>query len=250
MKSPILLLALAVAFPQIAAGEELELRLYETREGKLDALNARFRDHTIGLFTKHGIESVAYFTPAEEPESENMLIYFVRHPNPGEAAQNWKAFASDPDWKEAAKNSGVGKLAKRPESIYLKWVPYWSSFDFGEVDEDDVYELRMYTAAKGKLGKLDARFRDHTIKLFAKHGIHSVGYWHATEEPDSENKLIYLIKHHSREAAKKSWKAFAADPDWKAARDASGVGKLAEPIRSYYLKLTDYSPEPKINESE
>ncbi|MEM0925895.1 MAG: NIPSNAP family protein, partial [Planctomycetota bacterium] len=163
-----LLVIVGLACP--ARSETFELRIYETATGKLDALNARFRDHTIRLFTKHGIESIAYFTPTDPPASVNTLVYFVKHPNRDESKVNWKSFASDPDWKTAAKNSGVGKLAKRPESIYMNWVPYWSKVDFGDVDKDDVFELRIYTAAEGKLGKLDARFRDHTIELFRKHG--------------------------------------------------------------------------------
>ena len=245
---PALLLTAITACP--AQSQTFELRIYETTAGKLDALNARFRDHTVRLFTKHGIESIAYFTPTDPPDSANTLVYFVKHPTREKAKGNWKSFASDPDWKTAAKNSGVGKLAKRPESIYMNWVPYWSEFDFGDVDEDDVFELRMYTAAEGKLGKLDARFRDHTIKLFRKHGIHSVAYWHAADEPDAANKLIYLIKHESKDAAQASWKSFATDPDWKSARDASGVGRLAEPIRSYYLEPTDYSPQPNVSVTE
>ena len=89
--------------------------------------------------------------------------------------------------------------------------------------------------------KLDARFRDHTMRLFEKHGIQNVAYWHPTDEPDSRNVLIYIIKHGSRDAAKKSWGAFGADPQWKKARDESGVGRLAKPPESTYMKATDYS---------
>ena len=75
-----------------------------------------------------------------------------------------------------------------------------------------MFELRTYKAAEGKLGKLDARFRDHTIKLFERHGIQNVGYWHPSDEPDSADTLIYIIKHDSPDAAKESWKAFLQDP--------------------------------------
>jgi hypothetical protein len=122
------------------------------------------------------------------------------------------------------------------------YSPVWDAkAENAKADDDDVFELRIYKAAEGKLGKLDARFRDHTIKLFDRHGIKNVAYWHPTDEPDSENMLIYLVKHNSRDAAKASWKAFGADPEWKAAAKASGVGRLAEKPASTYMQPTDYS---------
>jgi hypothetical protein len=104
-----------------------------------------------------------------------------------------------------------------------------------------VFELRTYKAAPGKLGKLDARFRDHTIRLFERYGIRSVAYWHPSDEPDSKDILIYVIKHESKAAADKSWKAFLADADWKKAARESGVGRLAQRPDSVYMTATDYS---------
>ena len=102
------------------------------------------------------------------------------------------------------------------------------------------YEMRVYYAAPGKLDDLNKRFRDHTCKLFEKHGITNVGYWVPQENPD--NKLIYIIAHASRDAAKKSWAAFMADPDWKAAAKASEAnGKLVNKVESTFLTATDYS---------
>src|SRR3954462_3613213 len=73
-----------------------------------------------------------------------------------------------------------------------------------------VYELRVYTAAPGKLDALNARFRDHTLKLFEKHGITNVAYWVPIE--NKANQLIYLIAHASKEARDKSFREFGADP--------------------------------------
>jgi hypothetical protein len=105
----------------------------------------------------------------------------------------------------------------------------------------DVFELRTYTTNEGKLAKLDARFRDHTIKLFARHGIQSIAYWHPTDEPASMDTLAYIIRHDSPTAAKKSWKAFGSDPNWKKAASESGVGRLATRPESVYMTATDYS---------
>jgi hypothetical protein len=108
-----------------------------------------------------------------------------------------------------------------------------------------VFELRTYTAPEGKLGDLNARFRDHTLGLFKKHGITNIGYFTPQDAPTSQNTLIYLIAHQSREAAKKSWAAFQADPDWQKARAASQVnGSLTVQggVVSVFLNPTDYSP--------
>lgn len=105
-----------------------------------------------------------------------------------------------------------------------------------------VYELRTYTTYEGKLPNLLARFRDHTTKLFEKHGMKNIGYWVPTDEPRSRNTLIYLLEHKSREAAKKSWDAFRVDPEWIKVRDASEVnGKINEKVESVYLEATDFS---------
>jgi NIPSNAP len=107
-----------------------------------------------------------------------------------------------------------------------------------------VYELRVYHAAPGKLPELLARFRDHTTKLFEKHGIKNIAYWTPTDEPGKSETLIYILQHPSREAAATNWKAFQDDPDWKAVRDKSEAnGKLVEKVDSTYMALTDFSPQ-------
>ena len=108
-----------------------------------------------------------------------------------------------------------------------------------------VFELRTYTAAPGKLEALKTRFRDHTVKLFTKHGMKHVGYWTPADAPQSDNTLIYVLMHDSREAAQKSWAAFRADPEWIKARDASQKdGSLTAPngVQSVFMNPTDFSP--------
>jgi len=106
------------------------------------------------------------------------------------------------------------------------------------------FELRTKYAAPGKLEALNARFRDHMCRLFKKHGMEIVGFWMPTDkEQGAENKLVYLLAHKSREAAKKSWADFGNDPDWKKARSESEVnGKLTEKVESVFMSATDYSP--------
>jgi hypothetical protein len=106
-----------------------------------------------------------------------------------------------------------------------------------------VYELRVYHASPGKLADLLTRFRDHTDKLFARHGMKSVAYWTPVDEPEKSNTLIYILRHPSREAAAANWKSFQDDPEWKSVKEKSEAnGKLTEKIDSTYLAQTDFSP--------
>jgi hypothetical protein len=106
-----------------------------------------------------------------------------------------------------------------------------------------VYEMRTYTAPEGKLPNLQARFRDHTIRIFNKHGMKSVGYWVPQDAPAKDNTLVYIISHDSREAAKKNWAAFQADPEWKKVSAESQVdGRIVSGVVSVFMEATDYSP--------
>jgi hypothetical protein len=107
-----------------------------------------------------------------------------------------------------------------------------------------VYELRVYHAPPGKLGDLLSRFREHTIKIFDRHGMKSVAYWTPLDEPEKSNTLIYVLQHPSREAAAANWKSFQDDPEWKRVHEQSEAnGKLVEKVDSTFLTLTDFSPK-------
>jgi hypothetical protein len=97
-----------------------ELRIYHANEGKLDALLTRFRDHTMTIFNRHGLKSVAYWTPTDEPLKGKTLIYILEHPSRAEAAANWKAFHDDPEWVKVSTASEVnGKLVEKVDSTYM-----------------------------------------------------------------------------------------------------------------------------------
>jgi len=105
-----------------------------------------------------------------------------------------------------------------------------------------VYELRMYHVNPGKMEALIARFGDHTDALFKRHNMKSIGYWRPEDAPNSENLFIYILEHPSREAAKKNWDAFQADPEWKRVKAESEVnGPLADHIDSYFVDPTSFS---------
>ena len=106
-----------------------------------------------------------------------------------------------------------------------------------------VFELRTYTAPDGKLQDLHRRFRDHTLRIFAKHGMTNVVYLSPQDAPLSSNTLVYLLAHQSREAAKQSWSAFSNDPEWKKVASESQVnGRLVANVVSTFFDPTDYSP--------
>jgi hypothetical protein len=102
------------------------------------------------------------------------------------------------------------------------------------------FELRTYHAAAGKMDALNTRFKEHTNKLFKKHGMEIVGFWTDVNQPDV---LVYMLAYPSKEARDKSWKAFQEDPDWiKAKSESEKDGKLVDKVESKFLTPTDYSP--------
>ena len=108
--------------------------------------------------------------------------------------------------------------------------------------QDRVYELRTYTCNEGKLEALKARFRDHTIAIFKRHNMESIGYWVPQDPERSKNTLIYIIAHTSREAAAKNWADFRADPEWqKVQKESEAAGPIVQKTESVYMSPTDFS---------
>src|ERR1700730_10231990 len=112
-----------------------------------------------------------------------------------------------------------------------------------ESGADMVYELRVYHVMPGKSDALLARFRDHTMKIFERHGMKNVAYWTPVDEPQKGNTLIYILQHSSRAAAGANWKSFQDDPEWQKVKTKSEEnGKLVEKIDSAFMSVTDFSP--------
>jgi hypothetical protein len=111
-----------------------------------------------------------------------------------------------------------------------------------QAPQTHVFELRTYTAAEGKLANVNARFRDHTRRIFDKHNMKSIGYWTPLEGPTADTTLIYILEHPSREEARKNWAAFSADPEWQKVKTESEVGgRIVAKAESIFLNPTDYS---------
>lgn len=243
----------AVAFSAERDARVFELRTYDSPPGKLDALHARFRDHTMRIFEKHGMTNIGYWVPIEN--KQNQLIYLLAFPSREAREKSWQAFVADPEWKKVQQASEVnGKLVDKVVSQLLEATDYSPDIDAAKQPAGDskradrVFELRTYAVTPGNLDALNARFRDHTMQLFKKHGMTNIAYWNLLpDQKGADRTLIYLLAHRSQQAAEKSFAAFRSDPDWVAARKASeekAGGSLTEKdgVRSLFLKPTDYSP--------
>lgn len=223
-----------------------EMRVYYAPPGKLDDLNARFRNHTLRIFEKHGIKNVGYWVPIEN--KENKLAYLLSYPSREAREASWKEFFADPEWKKAAADSEKnGKLVAKVESTF------WTATDYSpevkaSASGEHVFEFRTYTTPPDGLDAINARFRDHTVKLFEKHGMKNLIYLNKMkDQKDAGVTLFYILEHKSQDAAKASFDAFRGDPVWVAAKKASeekAGGSLTVPdgVKSEFYKATDYSP--------
>lgn len=239
----LLLLFVAVSGTQAGDSRLFELRTYYANEGKLDALHARFRDHTVKLFEKHGMENIGYWVPGEN--KNNSLTYVLAYPSRKARDKAWKGFLNDPDWKAAYKASTAkGKLVKKIDRVFMKATDYSPAIKVSSEETARTFQLRTYITPEGKLNGLHARFRDHTVKLFEKHGITNVAYWTPTEKRTGAGKtLIYFIAGESADAIKKSFRGFGQDPAWRKAKTESEKnGKLTKKVVGVFMTPTDYSP--------
>jgi len=241
-----LLLLAAVAPIELAAessGPVYELRTYYAAPGRLDDLNARFKDHTMKIFEKHGITNIGYWMPLDNPDHK--LIYLLAFPSRDAAKKSWKEFGGDPQWQAAQKASEAnGRLVTKVQSVFLTATDYSPEVKPSKEGATRVFELRTYHAAPEKLDALNARFRDHTVGLFKKHGMTQIGYWTPIDkDKGAGDTLIYILAHKSKEAADASFTAFRADPDWVAAKKGSEAnGPLTTKVDSVFMVPTDYSP--------
>ena len=109
--------------------------------------------------------------------------------------------------------------------------------------DEKVFELRTYKATPGNLDNLHARFRDHTTRIFRKHGMEVIGYWSPTSEEEREDTLVYLLGHDNQAAADQAWQDFIAAPEWaRVAEESNRNGQILGGIERKYMIATDYSP--------
>jgi hypothetical protein len=247
---PAFLLAAMLSTASAADTRCYELRTYHVAPGKMEALHKRFREHTLKLFAKHGMTSLGYWERLDkEGKPENKLTFLLSYPDRDAREKAWKGFSADPEWQVAYKASEAnGPIVTKAENPYLTATDYSPAIQASAGSEPRAFELRLYKCEPGRLPNLNARFRDHTVKLFSRHGMTHIGYWTPMDKAQgADDTLIYILAHKSREAAAASFKAFREDPDWIAARKASeekagGSLTVKDGVQSIFMKATDYSP--------
>jgi hypothetical protein len=217
-----------------------ELRIYYCYPGRLDALIERFQNHTTKIFEKHGMENIGYWVPLTN--EKNALYYILAYPNKDARDKSWTAFSSDPQWKEIqSKSEESGKIVESVVSVFMNASDIMPKIKPGK-GNGRLFELRTYTCLPGRLPNLTTRFKDHTLKLFEKHGMENIVYFNSIEKDGEQPKLVYLLAHKNQDEATKSWAAFRTDPVWVAARDASEKdGKIVEKVESVYLTPLSFS---------
>jgi hypothetical protein len=228
-----------------------ELRTYTTNPGKMDALDARFREHTISLFRRHGMTPIAFFhvyTPAGAA-IDNRLVYVMGYKDRAARDLAWKEFAEDPEWQQVYKASEANGaiLVKPPESIFLNAADYAPKLNLEPSVAPRHFELRTYTANPGKLENIHDRFRNHTIGIFTRLGMTNFMYWRpVADQPAMTDKMVYMLAYPTPAARTTMWQAFGTDPEWVKVRDDSekdgALLKAPGGVVSVQLTPTDYSP--------
>ncbi len=217
-----------------------ELRTYYAAEGKLENLLARFRDHTLKLFEKHGMTNIGYWVPVDN--EGNTLVYLLGHKNRDDRDQSFENFRNDPEWIKAKTESEVdGKLVDSIDNVFLKSTPYSPALKL-EDKGPRIFELRTYYTNEGKLDNLHARFENHTMAIFENNNMTNTAYFDLDVD-QGDNTLIYFITHADTAAARTNWGNFLNDPDWQSAYSESiQDGRLVSSITSEYLLAVDFSP--------
>lgn len=245
MKPLLILLLFTLALPAPAQNKDsryFEMRTYHCNDNKRPDLIKRFKDHTIRLLEKHGIENIAYFIPTDE--SNNSLTFILGYPDKASRDVRFNKFANDPEWLVAKKESEAnGPLVSKVDQVFMTVAPELSpKIKKSSGKGERIFELRTYYCFPGKVGNINARFRDHTRKLFEKHGMTNIAYWFTSESDGTQSKLVYLLGHKDEKSAKASFDSFRNDPEWIKVRDASEAnGKIVERVESRYLKALDFS---------
>jgi hypothetical protein len=243
-KIAVLILLLLTSFglhaQSLPTSSYFEMRTYTVHDGKMPDLIQRFQNHTRALFTKHGIENVAYFLSEEEPQKK--LTFILGYPSASERDIRWNNFANDPEWKAvAAASEANGKIVQKVDQVFMVWAKGLNSRKISR--PSGIFQLRTYHLLPGRLDAIQSRFRDHTQALFEKQGLSNYPYWITVEKDGAQPKLVYFIGHQSKEEFNAAFGRFVADPEWIKVRDASEAsGKIVEKIDALFYTALPFSP--------
>ena len=240
------LLMIAIALPSILSAQKTDSRYYELRiyychPDRLPALIERFTNHTTKLFEKHGMENIGYWVPVNN--TENALYYVLAYPDKQARDASWKAFSSDPVWQSVSKKSEEsGKIVNRVTSIFMDATSFSPAIKGSVAKAERSFELRTYYILPGRKEDLINRFRNHTTKLFTKHGMTNIAYWTSVEKEGTASRLIYMLAYPTEASGKKSWEEFRKDPVWiKAKAESEKDHQIVEKVESVILKPLSFS---------
>jgi hypothetical protein len=223
-----------------------ELRNYQAAENQFNDLNELLRDAGLKAMAKYGVTPVGVWTPKENAGGNLMVL--VSFPSKEAREKSTAEILADADFRKALEaKMANGPIVAKMDAYLLKTTDYSPAVKPDKAG-NRIFEARHYVAAPGRLEALHARFRDHTVGLFKKHGMTNLGYWAPPAgEKGAEDTLIYLLAHANEEARKASFAAFGQDPEWQKAykeSEAKAGGPLTAPggVKSFIIQATDYSP--------
>lgn len=248
-----------------------ELRVYQPSEGKQKDLLVFIETQGMRLSKAHGLDIVAAFVPLSSDDER--IVTLVRHKDRATCDRNYEKMMADPQTRAAFQEAfPAGPPVQSLARVFLKTTDYSPDLTI-ESPGNRVFELRSYIASSGNLEPLNARFRNHTMKLFSKHSMNNVIYWNIDDDgtmkavellaavspknqsaaeiskelPSQGNALVYFLTHASQDAAKASFDAFRQDPDWISVRTesekkAGGSLTAGGGVKSWFLMPTEFSP--------
>lgn len=232
----------AVAMPAAENGY-YELRLYPVTSNQMDAVLERFRETVEPVRRKHGIQTVGYWT-APGTTNGGTFAYLMAALSKEALQGQEKAFGADADFKKgyAASNAKHGKTVDKIVSLPLV-AEAAAKFDFTASRTRRVFDLRIYSVLPGKLEAFRNRWRDHAVPVYARHGLHSVGWWVSEKkDADGHDQFICLLAGESIPAILSSIGEFHKDPEWiRVEKETEAGGKLRSGVTAYKLTATDFS---------
>ena len=219
-----------------------EIRIYDVTTNKMDGVLERFRETVDPIRRRHGICAVGYWT-AITPTGEK-YVYLMKAASAADLATREKAFGADPDFQAgfAASNRKHGKTLDHITTIPLITDPA-AQFNFTPTDPFRTFELRQYSVPAAKLAAFRARWRDHAIPIYARHGLQSIGWWQAAKpDPTGRETFICLLAGTSPAAIQKAIADFHADPEWRAITEQTEQdGPLRDGVVTLTLRPTEFS---------
>lgn len=221
-----------------------ELRTYKASPNQMPALHARFRDHTLALFPRHGITSVVYWTNLVGGHNDE-LTYMVSFESMAARQDAWASFAADPDWQKVFKDSNAaaaGLLSEWIDNRFLLSTDFSPADHGGPSDTPRLFEWRSYTAALDRMPDLLTRFRETAVGKFTQHGATNVGYW-LNAVGGRTDELSYVLAFRDVAHRDEVFASFGADPEWQKVRAESNKdGNIVAHLSNKFMLATDYSP--------